>query len=262
MKTIEPFVNKVVQGDCMKVMPHFPAQSIDMILCDLPYGIINTVWDNIIPIEPLWNEYKRIIKPNGAIVLTGTQPFMAQIISANIDWYKYEWIWVKNRATGFANAKKVPLVAHENIAVFYKKAPNYNPQGIAKIDKKIVRRVKSGKVWEGLLDDGKWALGEYVQEFANYPQSVLEIDCSNVTGGSYHPTEKPVELFEYLVRTYTNEGDLVLDNTAGSGTTGVACIRSKRRYIMIEKMENYVKTCQKRVGQAQVAEDNRTEELW
>ena len=235
--------NKIIQGDCLEVMKTIPNKSIDMILCDLPYGTTACKWDTIIPFEPLWEQYKRIIKDNGAIVLTASQPFTSALVMSNIKMFKYEWIWEKTIGTNFALVKKQPSKKHENILVFYKKQPTYNPvmqEGKPYIDvrKKIERNVG---VWGGKTMD-KTPIDN---KGTRYPSSVQVF--SNGNNKTIHPTQKPVALFEYLIKTYTNEGDLVLDNCAGSGTTGVACKNTNRNYILIEKEPEYIEIINKRL---------------
>jgi len=244
--------DKVIQGDCLEVMKDIPNKSIDMILADLPYGTTACKWDTVIPFEPLWEQYKRIIKDNGAIVLTASQPFTSALVMSNIKMFKYEWVWVKNRITGFANAKKQPLRNYEDVLVFSKERTNYFPQDLIRIDKKC----KNGKSVGGeslrtsivdsknkgsLRTEGK----EYIQEFTGYPKQTLTDIKEDKE--KLHPTQKPVALFEYLIKTYTNEGDLVLDNCAGSGTTGVACKNLNRNYILIEKEPEYIEIINKRL---------------
>jgi site-specific DNA-methyltransferase (adenine-specific) len=247
-------MNEIIQGDCIEVMKDIPDKSIDMILCDLPYGTTACKWDTIIPFEPLWEQYKRIIKDNGAIVLTASQPFTSALVMSNIKMFKYEWVWVKNRITGFANAKKQPLRNYEDILVFSKERTNYFPQDLIRIDKKC----KNGKSVGGeslrmSIDDSKNKGSlrtegkEYIQEFTGYPKQTLTDIKEDAE--KQHPTQKPVALFEYLIKTYTNEGDLVLDNCAGSGTTGVACKKTGRNFILIEKEEKYCKISQERLRQ-------------
>ena len=243
---IKDYLNKIIKGDCLEVMEDIPDKSIDMILCDLPYGTTACKWDVIIPFEPLWKQYKRIIKDNGAIVLTASQPFTSALVMSNIKWFKYEWIWEKTQATGMLNANKQPLKSHENILVFYQKQPTYNPQktqGHKPMNsgtKKSVILNKSnvyGKVKADLSFGGNTD---------RYPRTNLIFKSDKQTN-YLHPTQKPVALFEYLIETYTNEGDLVLDNCAGSGTTGVACKNLNRNFILIEKESEYCKIAEQRV---------------
>ncbi len=233
-------LNKVIQGDCLEVMKDIPDKSVDMILADLPYGTTACKWDTIIPFEPLWEQYKRIIKDNGAIVLTASQPFTSALVMSNPDMFKYCWVWKKNKPMGFLQANYRPMKEHEDICIFSKgnatpKAQNimtYNPQGLILTNKKKIRSRGMG-----IGSDRESQLGEYISKGTNYPRSILEIDMDKNT---IHPTQKPVVLFEYLIKTYTNEGDTVLDNVAGSGTTGVACKNTGRNYILIEKEQEYI----------------------
>lgn len=224
-------VRELFEGDCLEIMSEIPDKSIDMILADLPYGI--TAWKNdiIIPFKPLWNQYKRIIKDRGAIVLTASQPFSSILIMSNIDMFSYEWIWVKSKITGVLNAKKMPVRKHEQILVFSdnKTTGIYNAQGLK-------RKGTITKQGRGSINYNERSELDYVQEFTNWPRDVLEIKSP---GKTVHPTQKPVALFEYLIKTYTNEGDIVLDNVAGSGTTGEACDNTNRQFILIEKEKKY-----------------------
>jgi len=236
--------NVCYQGDCLEVMKGIEDKSIDMILADLPYGTTACKWDTIIPFEPLWEQYKRIIKDNGAIVLTAQTPYDKLLGSSNIEMLRYEWIWKKDTSTGFMNAKKMPLKEHENILIFYKKLPNYKPQNLKPYNKTIVQSKRTNKSAYGNMGILKKIGQEYHQEYTNYPKTILNF--SNEKG--LHPTQKPVALFEYLIKTYTNEGDIVLDNVAGSGTTGVACKNTNRNFILIEKDEKYCEIIKERVG--------------
>ena len=234
---MQNLVNKVLQGDCLELMKNIPDKSIDMILCDLPYGTTACKWDTIIPFEPLWEQYNRIIKDNGAIVLTASQPFTSALVMSNIKMFKYEIIWNKNRFVNQCAARKQVLKIHENICVFYQKQCVYNPQGIIRIDKIIKQGIRGSDIIGNQIRKN-----EYLQEFTNYPRSIMEFKSDM----GLHPTQKPVALFEYLIKTYTNEGDLVLDNCAGSGTTGVACINTRRNYILMEKEQEYIDIINKR----------------
>lgn len=235
----EKLLNRITHGDCLEVMKGIEDKSVDMILCDLPYGTTQNKWDSIIPLEELWEQYNRIIKDNGAIVLTAQTPFDKVLGCSNLKMLKYEWIWQKNKATGHLNAKKMPLKEHENILVFYKKLPTYNPQDLVKKRKPTVRKRKSGNGSNYGLSD-KVAM----QYYENYPKDILSF---NVDMRGFHPTRKPVALFEYLIKTYTNEGETVLDNCMGSGTTAVACINTKRNFIGIELEEKYYNIANKRI---------------
>lgn len=244
-------MNKVILGDCLEVMKDIPDKSIDMILCDLPYGTTACKWDTIIPFEPLWEQYKRIIKDNGAIVLTASQPFTSALVMSNPDMFKYEWIWFKNVPTGMAQSRYSPMKYHESILVFSK-----NP---IKIFNKIMEdRVGKGKdcyKYEHYCGENNHVKMNKVKKFYDVklvnPSSVLLFNVAPNRKGKLHPTQKPVALFEYLIKTYTNEGDLVLDNCAGSGTTAVACINTNRNYILIEKEQEYIDIINKRLSTLQ-----------
>ena len=239
--------NCIYNGDCLELMPLIPDKSIDMILCDLPYGTTACKWDTIIPFEPLWEQYKRIIKDNGAIVLTASQPFTSALVMSNTKMFKYEWIWGKGRGTGFQIIKYKPLVSHENILIFGKGTIKYNPQ-MREREKPRVSKNK-GTTRQMLVSNGK----EYQAEKAldkKYPITEIQFSNNNQKD-KLHPTQKPVALFEYLIKTYTSVGDTVLDNCAGSGTTGVACINTKRNYILIEKDPDYCKIAQDRIDNLQ-----------
>ena len=226
-------------GDCLEVMKQIPDRSVDAIICDLPYGTTACKWDSVIPFELLWDAYKRVIKDNGAIVLTASQPFTNNLINSNKQLFKYSLVWDKQRSCGSMLANKRPLKYHEDIVLFYKKLPTYNPQ---------MRKGKSLKKASGGRSDnyGNIPLVRYESD-EYYPRSILKFKaCHNMTGKT-HPTEKPVKLFEYLIKTYTNKGDLVLDNTAGSGTTGVACQNTNRNYILIEQEQKYIDVINERL---------------
>lgn len=233
-------INEIIQGDCLEVMRDIPDGSVDMILCDLPYGTTRNSWDSVIPLDELWAQYERIIKDDGAITLTASQPFTTTLNESNLALYRYEWIWIKNNSTGFQLANRRPLKKHENISVFYKRQPTYNPQGLKPYGK-VNRRGRTGDNWTEMKKD------EYVQKWTNYPTQLLEFSYDRE---KYHPTQKPVALFEYLIRTYTNEGELVLDNCIGSGTTAVAAINTGRRFIGIEREPEYVEIARRRIDEA------------
>jgi len=237
---MEEYVNKVVQGDCLEVMPNFPDKSVDMILCDLPYNTTACHWDILIPFEPLWEQYKRIIKDNGAIVLTASQPFTSALVMSNPDMFKYEWIWNKKIGTGFQIAKYRPMINHESVLVFGKEKTNYFPIKTQR-DKPISGYATKSMHSPNAVYDKKQRI--YTDK---YPISIIEFKKIKKT---IHPTQKPVALFEYLIKTYTNEGDLVLDNCAGSGTLGIAAINTKRNYILIEKDEHYCEVAKKRIDE-------------
>ena len=214
-----------------------------MILCDLPYGTTACKWDTIIPFEPLWEQYDRVIKDTGAMVLTASQPFTSVLVNSKIKYYKHHWVWMKNRGTGFQVAKYRPMMKTEDVIVFGKRTLTYNPQMI-KLDKPLKYKSASNSNGTNPL--------AYFHEFTKevnekYPTNVIEVPKPSKP---IHPTQKPVPLFEYLIKTYTNEGDTVLDNCAGSGTTGVACINTSRNYILIEKEEKYFEICKRRTAEA------------
>lgn len=238
------------KGDCLEIMKTIPAASVDMVLCDLPYGTTACKWDTVIPFEPLWEQYKRIIKDNGAIVLFGSEPFSTELRHSNMKMFKYDWIWEKTKASGFLNAKKSPLRAHEVISVFYKNQPTYNPQYSFghKPYKKINVSDGATSVY-GKID--KTGIVKESEDGRRYPRSVIKF--SNPNNKTIHPTQKPVALLEYLIKTYTNEGETVLDNCMGSGSTGVACVNTGRRFIGIELDPGYFAIAEKRITEAQTA---------
>jgi site-specific DNA-methyltransferase (adenine-specific) len=227
-------------------MKDIPDKSIDMILCDLPYGTTACKWDTIIPFEPLWKQYKRIIKDNGAIVLTASQPFTSALVMSNVKMYHHDWCWKKTKVTGVLNAKKQPIRTKEDILIFSKTSPIYNPQGLISCNKQTGTGVSfNGKQGDATGKIKQTRSGTYTQTQTGYPRNVLEIKSE---GKTIHPTQKPVALFEYLIKTYTNEGALVLDNCAGSGTTGVACKNINRNFILIEKEPEYYKIANQRIN--------------
>ena len=233
----------LIQGDCLEVMKSVPNNSIDAIICDLPYGITACKWDSVIPFEPLWSQYKRIIKDNGAIVLTASQPFTSALVMSNPKWFKYEWIWDKVTATGFQIAKHNPMRQHESVLVFGKGKVNYHPI-MVKMDKPDTYKCYT-KSDSSPLDNND---GERRTRTHRYPKSIITVSNANKKGG-LHPTQKPVALMEYLVKTYTNQGDVVLDNCMGSGTTGVACKNLGRKFIGIEQDLNYFEIAKNRIKQ-------------
>ena len=240
-------INQIFNGDCLELMKDIPDGSVDAIITDLPYGTTRNQWDSVIPIDMLWKHYKRLIKSNGAIVLFSQQPFTSVLVASNLSMFKYEWIWEKEMGTGFLNANYAPLKSHENIVVFSKGSAahngnpmSYNPQmeqGKAYTCKqgKMVNNYDTAHMVESIetKNDGK-----------RYPKTVLKFnrDKDNV-----HPTQKPVELLRYLIRTYTNEGETVLDSCCGSGTTAIAAIREKRNFLCIEKDPHYYHVAKKRI---------------
>ena len=232
-------LNQIIRGDCLEVMKDIPDKSIDMILCDLPYGTTACKWDTIIPFEPLWEQYERVIKDNGAIVLTASQQFTFMMAHSCFHLFRYNMIWKKSKVTLFQHCNKRPLRNYEDVLVFYKKQPTYNPQGLKELNKKVKRK-SAGKTF----GDNWKSENEYTRRFTNYPTDVIDIPNE---GNTIHPTQKPVALFEYLIRTYTNEGEVVLDNCIGSGTTAIACLNTGRSFIGIEKDEHYHQVATKRV---------------
>lgn len=242
---------KLVQGDCLEIMPHLPNKSIDMILADLPYGTTACKWDTIIPFKSLWEQYKRIIKDHGAIVLTASQPFTSALIMSNVKWFKYCWVWVKTKASGHLDAKRKPMKKHEDIIVFGNKGyPVYYPQGLIDGIFKTGRNVNmEGRVYSQYKNHG-------ISKKGNYPKSILEF--ANPSGkGHLHPTQKPVALFEYLIKTYTNEDDIVLDNCIGSGTTAIAAENLDRRWIGIELDPEYMRLANERILRNRVERASR-----
>lgn len=230
------------QGDCLELMKDIPDKSIDMILCDLPYGITKCKWDSVIPFEPLWEQYNRIIKDKGTILLFGSEPFSSKLRISNLRMYKYDWIWKKTKAQDFLNSKKMPLKDYENICVFYKRLPVYNPQGIIYGNFQNDRKSKYNKGEDIYGKEKEFG----ISHMSNFPKQIIEF--SNPSGkGQLHPTQKPVALLEYLVKTYTNEGDVVLDNCMGSGSTGVACVNLHRKFIGIEKDKKYFEIAKARI---------------
>ena len=233
-KKNKEMLNQIFNEDCLEGMKRIEDKSIDMILCDLPYGTTQNKWDSVIPFDELWYHYNRIIKDNGAIVLFAQTPFDKTLGASNLKMLKYEWTWIKNRGTGHLNAKKMPMKAHENILVFYKKLPTYNPQmrdGEAYIrkdcNKQSLNKGNYGEQVESITTVNKG--GRYPLDYLEFP----------IVERTIHPTQKPTELVEYLIKTYSNEGDVVLDNCIGSGTTAIACLNTNRNYIGFELEEEY-----------------------
>lgn len=235
-------INKVYNCECIEGMSKIKDKSIDMILCDLPYGTTQCKWDVIIPFDKLWEQYERIIKDNGAIVLTSAQPFTSFLITSNLKLYKYNWVWEKSKATGYLNSKKRPMVAHEDVLVFAKKQTIYNPQKVQG------EPYYKGKAYRPTNVYGwqKETLVENKDGF-RYPRSVQYFKTAESEGKVFHPTQKPLALFEYLIKTYTNEKDLILDNCMGSGTTAIACINTKRDFIGFELEEKYFNIINSRI---------------
>ncbi len=266
---------KLLNGDCLELMKSLDDNSIDLILCDLPYGTTDIYggkgkgnknrfleWDNIIPLDLLWFEYKRIIKKNGVICLTADEPFTSKLVLSNLSWFKYELIWKKDKTTGFLLANYRPMKQTEDVVVFSEggasaaaakagKSMTYNPQGL--IEKKVAKKNSRKRMGKFLLNEdfmGKNNMllseSEYSQEWTNYPKEIIEFSTDKDT---LHPTQKPIKLMEYLINTYSNENEIVLDNCMGSGTTGVACINTNRKFIGMELDENYFNLAKKRIDE-------------
>ena len=233
----------LMQGDCLELMKEIPDASVDMILCDLPYGTTQNKWDAVIPFADLWAQYDRIAKPSAAIVLTAAQPFTSALVMSNPSAFKYQWVWEKTAATGFLNAKKQPLRAHEDVLVFYRSQPTYNP---AMRDGATIKRVNASVADHGPNYAKARSIRAPYESTQRFPRSVLKLPKDNRLKRQ-HPTQKPVALMEYLIRTYTNEGDVVMDNCMGSGTTGVACVNTGRKFIGFEMDEKYFQIAKGRI---------------
>ena len=235
-------LNGFYNMDCMEGMKQIPDKSIDMVLCDLPYGTTQNKWDEVLPFNALWKEYERIIKDNGAIVLTSSGLFTAQLMLSNPRFFKYKMIWVKSKATNFLNAKRQPLRKYEEVCVFYKKQPTYNPQMTEGIpyDKGIRKQQPTGSY-------GDFDPVHVRSTGQRYPNDLLYFKTAESEGEVFHSTQKPVALFEYLIKTYTNEGETVLDNCMGSGTTAIACLNTDRQYIGFELDEDYFRMATERL---------------
>lgn len=275
---IQDFINKVFEDDCLKVMPNIPDKSVDMILCDLPYGTTQNKWDSVIDLDQLWKQYMRIIKDNGAIVLTAQGLFTAKLILSNQNWFKYKIVWIKSKSTNFLNAKKQPLRKHEDICVFYKQQPTYNPQMTKgeSYDKGIRKNQYTGSY-------GDFKPRHVHSNGMRYPNDVLFMDDNEMPiedflyvktaeseGPVFHPTQKPIELGRYLIRTFSNPGDIILDNACGSGSFLVAAAMEHRKYIGIEKNQNvrlhkikaidYIQVCADRLAEVTAKQhDTNTE---
>ena len=243
----------LMHGDCLELMKDIPDGSVDMILCDLPYGTTACKWDTVIPFEPLWEQYRRVAKRNAAIVLTASQPFTTALIASNYRDFRYCMVWDKvNRATGYGNANKMPLKRHEDVAVFYRALPTYNPQktkGEPYVASRGDRNARDTR--PGVYAGGGLHATVTVNVGDRFPVSILPIKADVKTGHGLHPTQKPTPLMEYLISTYTNEGETILDNCMGSGTTGVACVNTNRRFIGIEQDDKYFDIARKRIEAAQ-----------
>ena len=231
---------KLLNGDCLELMSNIPSKSVDLILCDLPYGMTDCKWDNVIPFDKLWTLYYNVIKDNGAIVLFSAQPFTTRLIYSNLKHFRYCWYWKKNNATGGIFCKYQPMRCIEDICVFYKKMPTYNPQGLKKLEQVRISQPRSQGVYSKKKNPS-------IQTHTGYPKHFLEFDNSISGNKRLHPTQKPVKLLEYLIKTYTDEGDTVLDNCMGSGSTGVACLNTNRDFIGIELDSNYFEIAKNRI---------------
>ena len=234
---------KLFNGDCLEVMDRLIADGVkvDAIITDPPYGTTACKWDSIIPFDEMWLRLNKLIKPNGAIVLFGSEPFSSALRMSNIKWYSYDWKWEKTKPVGHLNANRKPMNKYEDIIIFSKKQPTYNPQGLKAIKPRSITRTNKGSIYGNKAGVGS------VQKFTGYPSNIIKFKSQN---GELHPTQKPVDLLEYLIKTYTNENELVLDFTMGSGSTGVACANTNRKFIGIELDENYFKIAEDRIHKA------------
>lgn len=249
-------IDKIYNEDCLVGMSRIPTRSVDAVVCDLPYGTTACAWDSVIPFDLLWAEYNRILKDNGTMVMFGSEPFSTKMRMSNIEQYKYDWVWSKNNCTGFQHAKNMPLKDYELISIFSKggmghasllkeRRMTYNPQGVIRVNK---RSFSSRNQWT-IIGKRPSHKDSYITEFENYPRMILSFKSE--TNG-FHPTQKPVDLIEYLVRTYSNEGEIILDNCMGSGTTAIACIRSNRHFIGFEKDTEFYKKAVERIKAEQM----------
>lgn len=267
MATIDNFTNKVFEADCLDLLPQIPDKSVDMVLCDLPYGTTQNKWDSVIDLDKLWKEYMRIIKDDGVIVLTSQGIFTAHLIMSNESWFKYKIVWIKSKSTNFLNAKKQPLRKHEDICIFYRQQPTYNPQMSAgeSYDKGVRKDQFTGSYGDFKPRHVKSDGNRYPNDVVWYEEDPIDdfvyFKTAESEGTVYHPTQKPVELGRYLIRTYTNPGDIVLDNACGSGSFLVAAAMEGRKYIGIEKNQDvmlhktkdtdYIKVCRDRLAAIQ-----------
>jgi len=245
------FMNKILHGDCIEILKDIPDDSIDMVLCDLPYGTTQCKWDIVISMDELWKAYNRVCKRNAPMIFTAAQPFTSALIMSNPRYFKYTWVWEKSKATGYLNAKKMPMRAHEDVCVFYRKPPVYNPQ------------MTQGQPYnKGKAHRPTDVYGSQVSTLVKndtglrYPRTVQYFKTAESEGKVHHPTQKPLNLFRYLIKTYTNEGDVVLDNCIGSGTTAIAAIKEKRNFVGIEMDEKYVSISRQRIEEAYREFDN------
>ncbi len=237
--------SKIICGEAIEEMSKLESKSIDLILCDLPYGTTQCKWDTIIPFDKLWEQYSRLIKDNGAIVLTASHPFAANLVMSNPKLFRYSLVWEKSKSTGYLNSKKMPMRSHEDILVFYKNLPTYNPQMTEgePYDKGTAHRPTD------VYREQKGEIHVKNETGKRYPRSVQYFKTAESEGKVYHPTQKPVSLMEWLIKTYTNEGEIVLDNCVGAGTTAIACIRTNRKFIGIDISQEYVDITNDRIQQ-------------
>ena len=235
----------IVRGDCLDVLKGIPSGTIDMVLADPPFGTTRCKWDTIIPLDPMWVELRRVLKPRGVIILMSAQPFTSVLVCSNLKMFKYDIVWEKPNATGFLNAKKMPLRAHETALVFYDKLPTFNPQMTHGHERKVTKRKTVNSECYGKALN----LSEY-DSTSRYPRSV-QVFSSDKQKGSFHPTQKPVELMDWLIKSYSNAGDIVLDFCMGSGTAGVAAVRNGREFVGIEQDAEYFDIAKQRIEQEQ-----------
>ncbi len=240
---------KIYKGDCLELMKEIPDESIDFICCDPPYGTTSIKWDSVLDFNKMWDQYDRIIKPKGVMCLFGSQPFSAQLICSKLEWFRYELVWNKNKCGSPGLAKKRPMKTHENILIFYKNAGGtYNPQMTE--GKPFKRKSKNKEGYVGKKNDHGYGLKprkEFENKGTRYPKSILNISRNFSAQQQIHPTQKPVPLMEWLIKTYSNEGEVVLDNCMGSGSTGVAAVRLNRKFIGMEYDDQYFEICQERI---------------
>lgn len=242
----DDFLDKIICADCLTVMQQMPDGCVDAVITDLPYGMTACKWDVVIPFAPMWEQVKRLLKPRGAFVTTASQPFTSKLVMSNLPWFRYEWVWDKVNVTGFLNVKRCPLKRHENIVVFSAGRSRYNPILSGKATRSF-GKLRTGVSRTGVYDE----FGDVFRQGVGYPQSIIRFQVpTNITDVDFglHPTQKPVALYEYLVCTYTNEGDIVLDFCLGSGTTAVATKRLGRHFIGIELSPEYCQIAERRLA--------------
>jgi site-specific DNA-methyltransferase (adenine-specific) len=254
---------RILQGDCLQRMAEVADQSVELILCDLPYGTTACTWDSIIPLEAMWEHYRRIITPKGAIVLTAAQPFTSVLAVSNLEWFKYTWVWEKNRPTNFAHAKNKPMKKHEDVLVFSpgttvhaSQSPmrmTYNPQGVQDTEAKKVTKKASEKTDAFFAD--RPGHGEFTRNKTGYPHSIIKFSTDQL---GLHPTAKPIDLMRYLIRTYSHPGETVMDNCLGSGTTGIAAVMENRQFVGMERDPKYFQMSRERILATLAKRDNPT----